>query len=503
MLLVTNYGQLLGGGSDARMHTPFRLTAICMAQIVDIAVVALLLLALLLALSRMPGYRWTRLALAVILPVYLVQRSHTLIPQGSETGWAFAAATLWAASLLLIFLLRPAWYEAILRAASALCAFFALFAALSIGQLLWVATWSPARNHTEAEWENPRRPPRAHPRIIWIVFDELSYAQLYPNRAANLQLPHFDELARESTVFTNVQPVGSRTEKILPSLLSGRIVDGLRFSFANRLAVRNPDRRGWHPLTGSGTLFGDARRQGWRTAAAGWYNPYCSVYGDALEECYWTDLDEFDGPMSPTATFQQNVSAPLLQLLRDFGRGEKAHDALCDYDVQNRLKTELDLQAHSFQMLKTDQADLMFIHLGVPHSPNIWSRADNAYTQHCGSSYLDNLALTDKLLGEMMTTLQASPRWSQTTLVVQGDHSWRTQLWEGLPAWTAEDERASGGLFDPRPALIIHHAGQTSGEIENQPWPLLRVHDAVEDLLRKPNAGPSLAPLSDEGSDPR
>ena len=503
LLLVTNYGQFLGGGSDARMHTPFLLTSICIAQILDLAIVALLLLALLLLLSRLPGYRWTRLTVALVLPVYLVRRTDTLIPPGSDTRWAFGAAAIWAASLLLLFLLRPAWYEVILRTTSALCAFFALFAALSIGQLLWVSAWTPASNQTVADWENPRQPPREHPRIVWIVFDELSYAQLYEKRAANLQLPHFDELARESTVFTNVQPAGSRTEKILPSLLSGRIVDGLRFSFRNRLAVHNQDRRGWHPLTGSGTVFGDARLHGWRTAAVGWYNPYCSVYRDALDDCYWTDLDEFDGPMSPTATFWQNVSTPLVQLVRELGPGEKANVALCDYDVRDRLKTEMDLQPHSFQMLRTDQADLMFIHLGVPHSPNIWSRADNAYTQHCGSSYLDSLALADRLLGEIMTTLKASPRWSQTTVVVQGDHSWRTQIWEGLPAWTAEDERASGGVFDPRPAMIIHRAGQISGELENEPWPLIRVHDVVEGVLRKPDPGSPNPHFSGEGSGPR
>ena len=482
------------------MHTPFPLTAICMAQIFDLAIVALLFLALLLALPRIPGHRWTRLVLAAMLPVYLVQRSHTLIPQGSETRLAFIAAALWAASLLLIYFLRSAWYELILRTASALCAFFALFAALSTGQLLWVAAWTPANNHTVAAWEKTTQAPRNHPRIVWIVFDELSYAQLYEKRAANLQLPHFDQLAQESTVLTDVQPAGSRTEKILPSLLSGRIVDGLHFSFRNQLAIHNPDRRGWRQLTGSGTLFGDARLHGWRTAAVGWYNPYCSVYGDALDGCYWTDLDEFDGPMSPTATFRQNVTTPLVQLVREFGPSERANDALCDYDVRNRLRTEMDLQAHSFQMLSTDQADLMFIHLGVPHSPNIWSRADNTYTQHCGSSYLDSLALADRLLGQILTTLKASPRWSQTTLVVQGDHSWRTEIWDGLPAWTAEDERASAGVFDPRPAMIIHRAGQSSGEIENQPWPLIRVHDVLENLLQQPDSGSPHTPLSGEGS---
>ncbi len=67
--------------------------------------------------------------------------------------------------------------------------------------------------------------------------------------------------------------------------------------------------------------------------------------------------------------------------------------------MQQRTKTYVDLEQHAVDVLKTDQADFVFLHLPVPHSPNIWNRMRGRFTQRCGSSYLDSLALADRELG--------------------------------------------------------------------------------------------------------
>ena len=41
LILVTNYGDLLGGGADVRMHTPFPLAQLCFAHIADLLILAL------------------------------------------------------------------------------------------------------------------------------------------------------------------------------------------------------------------------------------------------------------------------------------------------------------------------------------------------------------------------------------------------------------------------------------------------------------------------------
>jgi hypothetical protein len=216
----------------------------------------------------------------------------------------------------------------------------------------------------------------------------------------------------------------------------------------------------------------------------GWYNPYCTIYRSALDSCYWTNLDRTDGDMAQRYSLWRNTARPFQGLGIQLVSPELADRRSCDFDVRQRLQTHLSLEQHAVELLKQDQEDFIFLHLPIPHSPNIWSRVNDEYARGCGSSYMDNLALADRTLGSLMAILQQSPRWKETTVIVQGDHSWRIMLWDWLPAWTEDDDQASRSEFDPRPALLIHNAGQTQPETDGRALSLLFVHDALEDVLQ-------------------
>ncbi|HEV2646647.1 MAG TPA: sulfatase-like hydrolase/transferase [Acidobacteriaceae bacterium] len=483
LILVGNYGDLLGGGADVRMHTPYALGKICAAQIADIALVALVLFVVLSLAARTRFYPWVRLVAAIVIPPYLIQRTQSFFPFDLIEGIVIILLVVWAAILLLLLLRFGLWYRRLLRVGSFIAASLVIFAAGSVAQLIWVATWKPAPNQIVAAWETTAQPPRVHPLLVWVVFDELSYDQVFEHRARDLNMPNFDALRAQSTVFTDTQPAGYHTVKIIPSLLTGRIIDGIRYNFHNRLWVRHEDDGKWSPIDGQQTVFADADKAGWRTAAVGWYNPYCAIYGDAIQNCFWTNHDMFDGMMGQGASLGSNIYTPLAQVVRELKSPARADRDLCTFDVRHRYKTHMDLQQHAFDVLHTDQADFVFFHFSLPHSPNIWSRINDDYTQFCDSSYLDNLALTDRVLGQVMTVLKASPRWKDTNVIVQGDHGWRIDAWNWLPAWTEEDDAASRGVFDQRPALLIHQAGQVQPQVVAQAWPILQVHSVVEQIV--------------------
>jgi len=490
LILVVNYGDLLGGGADVRMHVPFPLTGICLAQIADIVILGLVLFAVLAFVARTTYYSWVQLMVMLLAPPYLLERTRTVSPLTLTDGVILILGVAWTALLLLLLLRFPIWYRRVIRVGDAVGVFFAIFAICSIVQLVWVMAWRPGLQQIKAAWTSAPQPPREHPRVVWVLFDELSYDQLFEHRAHDLALPNFDALRAQSTLYTNVQPIGLKTVKIVPSLLSGAVVDDFRYGFDNALKVHYDGMRGWHKLDGSGTVFHDAKRMGWRTAVVGWYNPYCAVYRSALDSCYWTNLDRTDGDMAQRYSLWRNTARPFQGLAIQFVSPELADRRSCDFDVRQRLQTHLNLQRHMTDLLKEDQADFIFLHMPIPHSPNIWSRVNDDYARGCGSSYLDNLALADRMLGSVLTVLQQSPRWKDTTVIVQGDHSWRIMLWDWLPAWTEEDDQASRSQFDPRPALLIHNAGQTKPESDGRALSLLFVHDALEDLLRGKAAQP-------------
>jgi hypothetical protein len=483
LILVMQYGDLLGGGFDVRMHVPFALGGIVYAQMADIFLLGLALFVLIASLSRTRFYPALRLLLLVVVPLYLVERTRAEIPMPVSNRALVLSGIVWAAAVVLLAFRFDTAYRKLLRVADAAGIFFAVFAACSIGQLLYLTTWRPGPHEHQAAWAVTAQPPRQHPLIVWVVFDELSFRQVYEDRARDLSLPNFDALRRESTVFSNAQPIGDRTVKVIPSLLSGRTITDYRFSFKNRLTVHYADGHGFHDFGASQTIFADARQQGWRTAAVGWYNPYCTLYAGAIDDCYWMNHDKFDAPMAQGESFWSNTWLPLKVTGEQIVAPGRAGQFLCAYDVRQRYKTYAALRDHAAQLLRDDQSDFIFLHLPIPHSPNIWNRRREAYTQQCGSSYIDNLALADRELGEIMSRLKSSPRWPETTVVVEGDHSWRMYLWDGLPSWTDEDDAAAVAGFDPRPAMIVHEAGQTEPKVIASPWSILNIHTVLEEIL--------------------
>jgi len=326
LILVMNYGDLLGGGADVRMHVPFKLTGIAAAQLMDILFLGVVLFAILLPLSRTRIYRWVKLVLAVVVPPYLIWRMQALLPDVMSDGLVPIILAVWAAVLLLLLLRFRRAYNVVMRVGDFIGIFFAAFALFSLVQLLWVMRWKPGPYEQRASWHaaGVAQPPRKHSLLVWVVFDELSYDQVFEHRAHDLALPHFDALKQISTVFTNVQPVGYKTVKIIPSLLTGKVIDDYRFRFNNSFVVHEDGTHGWQPVRGSNSIFGDAQSAGWRTAAVGWYNPYCTIYGDAIDDCYFMNLDRIDGLMSQRDTFVKNTWSPMEQIVREIRAPAKA-----------------------------------------------------------------------------------------------------------------------------------------------------------------------------------
>jgi hypothetical protein len=93
----------------------------------------------------------------------------------------------------------------------------------------------------------------------------------------------------------------------------------------------------------------------------------------------------------------------------------------------------------------------------------------------------------------MRATLQQTGQWDSSTVVVMGDHSWRTMIWRGtayLDGWKPEDESAShGGQYDEPVAYIVKLPGQTTEARVDTPYSSVdtrKLFDAI--LSRKINS---------------
>jgi hypothetical protein len=311
-----------------------------------------------------------------------------------------------------------------------------IFCLLVVAQLLHLATWRPVPNFIEDKSLADAVSPESRPRVVWILMDELSYNQVFAQRTAGLDLPNFDKFRQSATVFTNVTPATDNTQTAIPSLLLGRLVDRVGYTWDNHYLLATQG-QSLHAFPVSETPFAVAKSQGLTTGVVGWYNPYCSMLAPYLDDCYWN--------------YQAHMPAVFV--------------------IGDRFWR--------------NQPDFVFLHLPVPHPPGFYNRRTGQFETINRASYLDNLALADKTLGELLATLHASPRWANTSIVLCGDHSWRTHMWRGTRHWTREDEMAShGGVFDPRPMLMVHQAGETTPATIDRSIPLIRIHDILDNLIR-------------------
>jgi len=482
ILLLPNYIDLTSGAGDAQMRSPLPLTGVALAQLADIVLVALLFAGAISLLRMLPVWRAVRWALIALLPPLLLARNLDVIPFEVRGAVVLGLGVLWAGLLLFLILRVPRAASEIGKAGSAVLAGFAIFGLVMSWQLVRAMLWQPGPQSfaSAIPLADAQRP-----RLVWILFDELAYRPVFEERDASLKLPNFDRLRQESTLYTDVTPVADRTKRVVPSLQLGRLVTGVEYTAGNRYMLRYDHRPEWETFDARESLFAMARQLGLTTSIVGWYIPYCPLFAEFATDCYWDNADAQDrGPTLNSASFAENVWFPLRMMAEQLVARRSAWADETAWNARGHEASVKEISQHAVQTVAASQADILYLHLPAPHPPAVWDRRRAEFGP--GGSYLDSLDYSDRLLGRILDLLEAQPRWANTTLILQGDHSWRTQMWRSLPGWSAEDERAShGGVFDRRPMLMIHARNQRSPDTVAAPTSLMYVHRAVEADLRQ------------------
>lgn len=422
-----------------------------------------LMLSAILLLSRNLG-RWEAAVWCMAIAPALVQlcRICSMIAGKNLPLWLDIVVSGVAAAVVIGFIVfwRPdsfRHFERVRRIASTMLGFVALVALISLSRVLW-AGWNARGLNAALPLHQFHEPAVPKPRIIWILFDELSYQQLYGQRYPGLELPAFDQLAAQSTIFTNTTPAGAKTEKVIPSLLTGFQVDDIKSSTHGQLSLHSPISNAWERFDPHQTVFQDALDSGYSTAVAGWYNPYCRIMPQVLDHCFWTFNTLQVDNMSPSRTITGSVWAWLdhkAHFLSNIVERLQGHPL---FDKEDARLHHLDyslLYGAADRLLQDRSATFIFLHMPLPHPGGFYNRSTGQFaTTH--ATYIDNLALADKYLAHVHALLQQEGTWDSSTIVIMGDHSWRTYMWKVQPTWTPEEQAAShGGQYDPRPAYIV------------------------------------------------
>jgi Sulfatase len=447
--------------------------------------------------------------LAICLPWLLLKSINMMTGLGTISR-AFNLIYLALLSLAIVLILRSR-KPRLTRSTRKIATIVLGFAALS-GIFLWAETFyytwqardlNAQRPLHQQAFSDVRKTPRGH--IIWIVLDELSYRQIYEHRYAALQLPAFDQLAKTSTVFTNVVPAGMFTDVVLPSLISGIPLDKVHKPATGwPLEIHDFSTQRWEQLDPHNTVFQDALDAGYSTGVAGWFNPYCRIIPEVLDHCFWTNHFGLAGGFFPGQSIAWNAEQPVLRRLVSFstqlglmhGQGSSATG------IAFHQKDYTDLLDAGDKLLADPSVNFLLLHMPIPHPGGIYNRRTHSFDT-VKPSYVDNLALCDVYLAHVREELEQAGAWDDTALVVMGDHSWRVQLEGRSPEWTIEDQIASeGAKFDSRPAYIVKLPHQTEPYRVETAFAAIRTRELFKNLMTGRVATPQqLAIWSQQNAD--
>ena len=288
------------------------------------------------------------------------------------------------------------------------------------------------------------------PQVVWIIFDELDQNLAFDRRPTGLALPEFDRLLQQSISSAHAYPPGADTIYSIPSLTIGTLLRGAVPAGADDLSLTlaNGSLQRWSTQS---SLFSDTRRAGLTAGIAGWYHPYCRVLRKDLDRCYWvsgaTLVDSASDKNTLSASMRKwfELTAYRIPFVYRLVEGLRAREQRVEHIAQfNTLSSDA-------QRILDDNLDLTLLHFPIPHAPWIFDRHRQELSSQPDNSYLDNLALADRALGEVRSRLESTGRWDNTIVLVTADHWWRSSP-------------LVNGHRDHRIPFILKLAGQQSAE---------------------------------------
>lgn len=271
------------------------------------------------------------------------------------------------------------------------------------------------------------------PRVLWVIFDELDDQWGFTNRPASVKMPEFDRLALESFSATQARRAARNTGVAIPALLTGKPL--------SKVAVRPPDDLALTFEAGRQTalfssvpnIFSEARKLGFNSGIAGWYEPYCRLVANSVTSCVWSpgqsnilpDINRYGAWMVYLLRLQlYNLSrlAGLNSTAPTEPYGGRA-------DRMNQIEEYETIASAASRAVADAGLDFVYLHWPVPHRFGIYDRRTERIVP--SGTYFDNLQLADRTLGDLRSAMERVGLWDRTTVVVSADHSARAEIESG------------------------------------------------------------------------
>ncbi|HLJ76632.1 MAG TPA: hypothetical protein VKT75_04430, partial [Acidobacteriaceae bacterium] len=248
LLMLPYFFPLVTPGNIALYHHELPIRNLIGGVLLDLAALSVVFALALVLLLRLPGR--VRLMTGAVLAAVTFWRAGLLAasPLKSESNLdahgagnfhglshlvqtGLALNRILAVGLALVFLLlaviKPSVMRSLIRATRIGLAGFAFSIVWLAPQLVYLAIRSaePVTRAAEVRETSVATTRAPEGRLVWILFDELSYRLVYDQRPAGQEFPNFERLREQSLSFDRIDPAGFYTDRIIPSLLTGMEMD--------------------------------------------------------------------------------------------------------------------------------------------------------------------------------------------------------------------------------------------------------------------------------------
>lgn len=336
--------------------------------------------------------------------------------------------------------------------------FFALMSAYNL------MTYTPA----DKPFLHPNRGHNSagSPRVVVLLFDEMDQRLAFVERPLDLKLPEFDRFRGESVFADNAFAPSNSTEAVIPTFFTDKLIESAEMLQSGGLLITPYKSKNRLRFRACPTLLSEVRKMGLKSAIVSDTIPYRHMLGEQPDFVY-----------SHYATGKRSSSlmASILRQLRvSFDVYPFVEESALDKLIETRRERETYVDSYrnvmsiSKDVLADGRYDFTFVHLCMPHEPFIYNRSKADFSADRGNSYSDNLALADKTLGELRSTMEAAGRWDSSTVIVISDHWWR---------------KRPGKARDHRAVFMVKMPGQRSSLRYDTCFNTIVFHDLVLALL--------------------
>ncbi len=438
------------------------------ALVGDVLALSLLIFAVLMLVPRMPFWMRRCLPLAAIVALGIALsflRAHFLHYVSGRVAAAFLAAVFLAAAVLSI---RFSSLTARLIQGLALAATPCL-AVTFVAPLYYLSRPSPLPADPPLAQRLPGTP---RFRVLWIVFDDWDQRLTFenPDIATMPPLPALVSLASRSFAASRAlavlspEPVAEMaTSNAIPSLLYGQVVVN---SATDDPATRRVQFAGSDETVvfGQGdSIFARIHANGWNSAAAGWYLPYCRVFNPQLTDCYW-DVRYDQATSAAASPFQAAVDETRMlfetEMFSPFGRSLVDARHFEEYGA---------LLSAAIRYAADPTLAFAFVHFNVPHAPFFYNPKLGRWGRkgHPDDLYVDGLKWVDQAVGDIVSSVNRAGLDSKTAIILSSDHPAR------LVAST-----------DPHVPFIVHLPAEEIGLPSRREFSVLGTADLVVAIAR-------------------